>query len=131
MPSAVPKATTCQLRHRAADGTSDNVRTPSFREAGDMRSKLIVVGFALEMEAEAKGEMFCALATLLGYLIEEIGKLSSRIEHVVAQLRTDKSLCLFHVKVAFALLKSWPSSVTFGNASPRKSNSPLKPVSLR
>jgi transposase len=44
------------------------------------------VGQAGAAEQEAKGELACALARILLSLVREIGRLTSRIEHEIAQL---------------------------------------------
>lgn len=43
-------------------------------------------GRAAELEAEAKGELVCTLASILERLVAELAKLTARIEHTVANL---------------------------------------------
>lgn len=50
------------------------------------RLRAAPAGLTQEAETDAKGELVCALATILDALVSEITKLSSRIEHAVAQL---------------------------------------------
>lgn len=50
------------------------------------RLRAAPIGLAQEAEADAKGELVRAIAALLERLVAEIAKLSSRIEHAVAQL---------------------------------------------
>lgn len=58
------------------------------RSAGELLTRLRAAptGLAGEAEAEAKGEMVRALATVLQRLVAEIAELSRRIEHTVAEL---------------------------------------------
>jgi transposase len=58
------------------------------RSAAELLARLRAApaGLASEAEAEAKGEIARALAGLLERLLAEIAKLSSRIEHTVAEL---------------------------------------------
>jgi len=58
------------------------------RPPGDLLARLRAAptGLAAEAEAEAKGEMVRALAAVLERLVGEIAKLTSRIEHAVAEL---------------------------------------------
>lgn len=50
------------------------------------RLRAAPIGLSQEAEADAKGELVRALATLLEHLVTGIAKLSARIEHTVAQL---------------------------------------------
>ncbi len=50
------------------------------------RLRAAACGLASDAEAEAKGEIVRALASLLERLVPEIAKLSARIEHAVAEL---------------------------------------------
>lgn len=50
------------------------------------RLRTAPTGHSGEAEAEAKGELVCALAAILGVLVAEITRLFSRIEHDIAQL---------------------------------------------
>jgi transposase len=50
---------------------------------------------AAEAEADAKGELVCAIAATLESLVSQIGKLSSRIEHAVAELPEGKIVMSF------------------------------------
>ncbi len=58
------------------------------RHAGDLLARLRAApaGMAAEAEADAKGELVRALAGTLESLVAQIARLSSRIEHAVAQL---------------------------------------------
>jgi transposase len=58
------------------------------RSAADLLARLRAAstGLACEAEAKAKGEIVRALVGVLERLVAEIAKLSSRIEHAVAQL---------------------------------------------
>ena len=50
------------------------------------RLRAAPVGSSGKLEEHAKGELVCALADLLSNLLEQIAKLTARIEHAVAQL---------------------------------------------
>jgi transposase len=67
------------------------------RSAADLLARLRTAptGHAGDAEAEAKGEIARALAVVLERLIVEIAKLSSRIEHAVAQLPDGKIVMSF------------------------------------
>lgn len=58
------------------------------RSPGELLERLRAapIGLAQEAEADAKGELVRALATLLEHLVAGIARLSARIEHAVAQL---------------------------------------------
>jgi transposase len=58
------------------------------RSAAELLARLRAApqGLASGAEADAKGEIARALATVLEHLVPEIAKLSSRIEHAVAEL---------------------------------------------
>lgn len=58
------------------------------RSAADLLARLrsAPAGLAAEAEADAKGELVRALASALESLVSQIAKLSSRIEHTVAEI---------------------------------------------
>jgi transposase len=59
------------------------------------RLRAAPIGLASEAEAEAKGEIARALVTVLERLVAEIAKLSSRIEHAIAELPDGKIVMSF------------------------------------
>lgn len=59
------------------------------------RLRAAPIGLAHEAEVDAKGELVRALAALLERLVAEIAKLSSRIEHAVAQLHDGQIVMSF------------------------------------
>jgi transposase len=59
------------------------------------RLRAAPVGLARSEEANAKGELVRALARVLGTLVDELAKISSRIEHEVAQLPDGKIVMSF------------------------------------
>ena len=52
-------------------------------------------GLAAEIEADAKGEMVRSLATILERLVQQIGLITARIEHEVAQIEDGRVLMSF------------------------------------
>ncbi|MBU6499835.1 MAG: IS110 family transposase [Rhodospirillales bacterium] len=67
------------------------------RSAAELLARLrdAPAGLAGEAEADAKGEIARALAAVLERLVHEIAKLSSRIEHAVAELPDGKIVMSF------------------------------------
>jgi len=67
------------------------------RAASDLIARLrsAPAGMAAEAEADAKGELVRALASALESLVAQIAKLSSRIEHAVAELPEGKIVMSF------------------------------------
>lgn len=59
------------------------------------RLRAASTGLASDAEADAKGELVRALASVLERLVAEIAKLSSRIEHAVAELPDGKIVMSF------------------------------------
>ena len=59
------------------------------------RLRAAPIGLASEAETDAKGELARALVTVLERLVAEIAKLSSRIEHAVAELPDGRILMSF------------------------------------
>lgn len=84
---------------------------------------------AAEAEADAKGELVRAIAGTLESLVVQIAKLSSRVEHAIAQLPEGR-IVIFREPEKSAPPRSPPSWATCAPASKARITSPQRPASL-